>query len=121
MPFEDDSPINFDDFNSTADLEVVEETPNVTENFSKIPTDMKQLGKHKKDDGSMKTTEEVSEIPKEKKQGEVFKVAGFGKKKHVVTEDVSEISAEKKQNGKFGGGKKITSGWIDKMKLMESF
>ena len=82
---------------------------------------MKQLGKYKKGDGSMKMTEEVSEIPKEKKQGEVFKVAGFGKKKHVVTEDVSEISAEKKQNGKFGGGKKITSGWIDKMKLMESF
>ena len=110
MPFGDDSSINIDDFNSTADLEVVEETPIVTENFSKIPPDIKQFGKYEKGDGSMKTTEEVSEIPKEKKQGEVFKVAGFGKKTHVVTEDVSKIPTEKKQGGVFkvgGIGKKI--------------
>ena len=127
MPFEDDSPTNIDDFDSTADHEVIEKTAIVTEKFSEIPTDKKQFGKYEKGDGSKKITDEVSEIPTEKKQGGVLKVGGFGKKTTIVTEEVSLIPTEKKQDGRFikgGGGKKAkqtTSGWSDKLKLMESF
>ena len=120
MPFEDDSSINIDDFDSTADHEVIEKTAIVTEKFSEIPMDKKQFGKYEKGDGSKKMTKEASEIPTEKKQGGVFK-------KSVVTEEVSEIPTEKEQDGRFkkgGGGKKTqqkTSGWGNKLKVMESF
>ena len=101
MPFDNDSSITIDDFNSTPDLEVMEETPIVTENFSKIPT--------------------------ENKEGRVVKAGGISRKTPVLTEKVSEIPTEKKQDGRFkkGGGDKkttqTTSGWSDKMKLMDSF